>query len=57
MITYLTARGLSDAQIQLISGHESRKELGYLSTPYAPHGRAGLSGGGPVDQHLMIYRG
>jgi site-specific recombinase XerD len=27
MITYLTARGLSDAQIQLISGHESRKSL------------------------------
>ncbi len=27
MITYLTARGLSDAQIQLISGHESKKSL------------------------------
>ena len=27
MLTYLTARGLSDAQIQLISGHESRKSL------------------------------
>jgi len=27
MLTYLTARGLSDSQIQLISGHESRKSL------------------------------
>jgi integrase/recombinase XerD len=25
MLTYLTAQGLSDAQIQLISGHESKK--------------------------------
>jgi len=27
MITHLTAQGLSDAQIQLISGHESKKSL------------------------------
>lgn len=27
MITWLTARGLSDSQIQLISGHESKKSL------------------------------
>jgi integrase/recombinase XerD len=27
MITYLTSWGLSDAQIQLISGHESEKSL------------------------------
>jgi site-specific recombinase XerD len=27
MITYLTAKGLSDSQIQLISGHESKKSL------------------------------
>ncbi len=27
MITYLTSKGLSDAQIQLISGHESKKSL------------------------------
>jgi site-specific recombinase XerD len=27
MLTYLTARGLSDARIQLISGHESKKSL------------------------------
>jgi integrase/recombinase XerD len=27
MLTYLTARGLSDAQIQLISGHDSKKSL------------------------------
>jgi integrase/recombinase XerD len=27
MITYLTARGLSDSQIQLISGHESKRSL------------------------------
>jgi integrase/recombinase XerD len=27
MITYLTSRGLSDAQIQQISGHESKKSL------------------------------
>ena len=27
IITYLTSRGLSDAQIQLISGHESEKCL------------------------------
>jgi len=27
MLTYLTAKGLSDAQIQLISGHESKKSL------------------------------
>lgn len=27
MITYLTSKGLSDSQIQLISGHESKKSL------------------------------
>lgn len=27
MLTFLTARGLCDAQIQLISGHESKKSL------------------------------
>jgi integrase/recombinase XerD len=27
MLTYLTAKGLTDAQIQLISGHESKKSL------------------------------
>ena len=27
MLTYLTAQGLSDAQIQLISGHESKTSL------------------------------
>ncbi len=27
MLTYLSAQGLSDAQIQLISGHESKKSL------------------------------
>ena len=27
MLTYLTSRGLSDAQIQLLSGHESKKSL------------------------------
>jgi integrase/recombinase XerD len=27
MLTYLTAQGLSDSQIQLISGHESKKSL------------------------------
>ncbi|MCI0665318.1 MAG: tyrosine-type recombinase/integrase [Acidobacteria bacterium] len=27
MITFLTAKGLSDSQIQLISGHESKKSL------------------------------
>lgn len=27
MLTYLTAQGLSDAQIQLISGHENKKSL------------------------------
>ena len=27
MLTYLTSQGLSDAQIQLISGHESKKSL------------------------------
>ena len=27
MLTYLTSRGLTDAQIQLISGHESKKSL------------------------------
>jgi integrase/recombinase XerD len=27
MITWLTKSGLSDAQIQLISGHESKKSL------------------------------
>ena len=26
MLTYLTSKGLTDAQIQLISGHESKKE-------------------------------
>jgi hypothetical protein len=27
MLTYLTSQGLTDAQLQLISGHESRKSL------------------------------
>jgi integrase/recombinase XerD len=27
MLTYLTQRGLSDAQIQLISGHQSKRSL------------------------------
>ena len=27
MLTYLTSKGLTDAQIQLISGHESKKNL------------------------------
>jgi integrase/recombinase XerD len=27
MLTYLTTKGLSDAQIQLISGHQSKKSL------------------------------
>ena len=27
MLTYLTTKGLSDAQIQLISGHQSQKSL------------------------------
>src|ERR1017187_2477495 len=27
MLTYLTSRGLTDAQVQLISGHESKKSL------------------------------
>ena len=27
MLTYLTSKGLSDAQIQLISDHESKKSL------------------------------
>jgi integrase/recombinase XerD len=27
MLTFLTAQGLTDAKIQLISGHESRKSL------------------------------
>jgi len=27
MLTYLTGKGLSDAQIQLISGHQSKKSL------------------------------
>jgi site-specific recombinase XerD len=27
MLTYLTSKGLSDAHIQLISGHESKKSL------------------------------
>ena len=26
MLTYLTSKGLTDAQIQLISGHESKKK-------------------------------
>src|ERR1700737_316001 len=30
MLTYFTSKGLSDAQIQLISGHESKKSLGGL---------------------------
>ena len=27
MLTFLTSKGLSDAQIQLISGHETKKNL------------------------------
>ena len=27
MLTFLTSKGLSDAQIQLISGHKSKKSL------------------------------
>ena len=33
MLTYLTSKGLTDAQIQLISGHESKKESRGLPTP------------------------
>ena len=39
MLTYLTAQGLSDAQIQLISGHESKKSLKvyqHLSLEFSP---------------------
>jgi hypothetical protein len=32
MLTYLTSKGLTDAQIQLISGHESKKSLDPSST-------------------------
>jgi integrase/recombinase XerD len=39
MLTYLTTKGLSDAQIQLISGHESKKEPGGLPTPVTRIGR------------------
>ena len=31
MLTYLTSKGLTDAQIQLISGHESKKNLDIVS--------------------------
>ena len=31
MLTYLTSKGLTDAQIQLISGHESKTSLEVLS--------------------------
>ena len=27
MLTFLTSQGLSDAQVQLISGHESKRSL------------------------------
>jgi integrase/recombinase XerD len=27
MLTFLTSQGLSDAQIQLVSGHENKKSL------------------------------
>jgi hypothetical protein len=33
MITWLTKSGLSDAQIQLISGHESKKSLEIYQHP------------------------
>ena len=29
MLTYLTSKGFTDAQIPLISGHESKKSLGF----------------------------
>jgi site-specific recombinase XerD len=32
MLTFLTAQGLTDAKIQLISGHENRKSLESIST-------------------------
>jgi hypothetical protein len=38
MLTYLTSKGLTDAQIQLISGHESKKSRG-LPTPVTRIGR------------------
>jgi integrase len=31
MLTYLTSKGLTDAQIQLISGHESKKSLACIA--------------------------
>jgi integrase/recombinase XerD len=31
MLTYLTTKGLSDAQIQLISGHESKTSLACIA--------------------------
>jgi integrase/recombinase XerD len=39
MLTYLTSKGLTDSQIQLISGHESKKSLDALPTPITRIGR------------------
>ena len=56
MLTYLTAQGLSDAQIQLISGHESKKSLEryqHLSLQSVEQAYQG----GPIGRHLNFKPG
>jgi hypothetical protein len=44
---YLTSQGLSDAQIQLISGHANKEESRSLSTSVARGSRGCVSGSRP----------
>jgi hypothetical protein len=45
MLTWLTAQGLPDSQIQLISGHASKKSLEIYQHLSLPGRAAGLSEG------------
>ena len=53
MSRFLTTKGLTDAQIQLISGHESKKSLEGLPASVVGIGRQGLPGRGSDRRDLM----
>src|SRR6202047_2997586 len=52
ILTFLTTRGLSDSQIQLISGHSSKKSLENLSTLVTRKCSESLSGCREDDQRV-----
>jgi hypothetical protein len=47
MLTFLTSRGMSDTQIQLISGHESKQSVEGYQASLVEYRRRGLPGSGP----------